>query len=522
MVDKEDEIRNPRDIITSMLKLPTVNIPSNYSEFKRYSLNPPFCEAVIARNNVDGDLLYIVDEMQLTSEEKEGYVKLREFVEHELDPPSEEGETPRNYHRQLMGIVDSHNKLFEGIPSIGVEKIMYYLERDILGFGTVDPLMHDLAVEDISCSGVNRPIFVWHKEFDTLKTNLIFTKEMEIEDFVMKQVHRAGKHTSAAFPLTDVTLPGKHRLAIYYRKEVTLFGTSFTIRKFREDPLTVIDLVEMGTIDETVATYFWLLMENKLSMMVLGSTGAGKTTTLNAICCLIQPTNKICSIEEVSEINLPHENWVALISRSGFGLESQGEITLFDLVKSSLRHRPDFIVVGEVRGEESYVLFQALATGHGGLCTMHADNVNSAIKRLVQKPMDIAPDNIPLMNCAAVVKKVRLLSNESSLSYLGSGRRMVQVSEITGPDTVRDIFTWNPVTDTFEGDIMSSQILHKIATDNGFTREELLDEFERRKVVIGWMTEKHIRDFRSVSRTLAAYYRDPESIFEKAADSLGL
>jgi flagellar protein FlaI len=363
---------------------------------------------------------------------------------------------------------------------------------------------------------------VWHKEFDTLKTNLIFTAEKEIEDFVMKQVHRAGKHTSAAFPLTDVTLPGKHRLAIYYRKEVTLFGTSFTIRKFREDPLTVIDLVKMGTIDETVATYFWLLMENKLSMMVLGSTGAGKTTTLNAICCLIQPTNKICSIEEVSEINLPHENWVALISRSGFGLESQGEITLFDLIKSSLRHRPDFIVVGEVRGEESYVLFQALATGHGGLCTMHADNVNSAIKRLVQKPMDIAPGNISLMNCAAVVKKVRLLSNESSLNYLGSGRRMVQVSEITGPDTVRDIFTWNPVTDTFEADIMSSQILHKIAADNGFIREELLDEFERRKVVIGWMAEKDIRDFRSVSRTLAAYYRDPDSIFEKAADSLGL
>ncbi len=519
MDEREDEVRNPRDILKSVLKLPIVNIPSNYTEFERYPLNPPFCDAVIARSSVDGELLYVVDEMSLSSEEMEGYVKLREFVERELEPNSEEGEAPRNYHRQLMDIVDAHHKLFHKIPSISVEKITYYLERDILGFGRLDPLMHDAAVEDISCSGMNRPVFIWHNEFDSLKTNVTFTTEQEVEDFVMKQVHRAGKHTSAAFPVTDVTLPGKHRLAIYYRTEVTPFGTSFTIRKFREDPLTVIDLVEMGTMDENLAAYFWLLMENRLSTMVLGSTGAGKTTALNAICCLLQPVSKICSIEEVSEINLPHENWVALISRSGFGLESEGEITLFDLIKSSLRHRPDIIVVGEVRGEEAYVLFQALATGHGGLCTMHADSVDSAVKRLVQKPMDIAPDNISLMNCAAVVKKVRLKNHDGDAGYYGSVRRLVEVSEITGPDDTNNIAAWNPVTDSFDFDVTSSHLLRKIAADIGSTKEDLLDEFERRKVVIKWMVERHIRDFRSVSRTLAGYYRDPEGVYEKAAES---
>ncbi|MBI4258637.1 MAG: type II/IV secretion system ATPase subunit [Thaumarchaeota archaeon] len=422
-----------------------------------------------------------------------------------------------------MGLIDSHRKLFVETPALSIEKIIYYLERDVFGFGLLDALMHDQSVEDISCSGASKPVYVWQRDFDSLKTNVMFRSEQDLDDFVMKEVHRAGKHTSAAFPIADVTLPGKHRLAVYYKNEVTPFGSSFTVRKFREDPLTAIDLIETGTIDESVAAYFWLLMDNKLSMMVLGATGAGKTTTLNAVCCLIKPSNKICTIEEISEINLPHENWVSLVARSGFGIEGEGEISLFQLIKSSLRHRPDHLVVGEVRGEEAYVLFQALATGHGGLCTMHADSASSAVQRLGQRPMEISPGNIPLMNCAAVVKKVKHGSRSGGgTSYYGSSRRIVQVSEITDADSVRDIFSWNPTSDIFDIDITSSQILRKIAANNGLTWDELLDEFDRRRIVLGWMAQNQYRDYRTVSNILASYSREPDKIYEKAASSLDM
>ena len=212
---------------------------------------------------------------------------------------------------------------------------------------------------------------------------------------------------SIAHPIVDLTLPGKHRLAVSFGKETTPAGTSFTIRKFKEDPLTIVDLILNETIDESIAAYLWMLMENKMSVMVVGPTGAGKTTALNAIACLVQPDYKMISVEEVQEINLPQENWVSTISRTGFGGDSEGEVTLYDLIKSAVRHRPAFILVGEIRGEEAYVLFQALATGHGGLCTMHADDVETVVKRLTQPPMNIPQNILSLMNCVIVVKQVK-------------------------------------------------------------------------------------------------------------------
>lgn len=524
MADKKNKkkvsVEDPRNMISSVLKLNAETIPSNYSEIKRYSLIPPFCDAVIAKEKTAGDIIYLVDERPLLNEELEGYEKLRECVERDLSPPDDSIQT-QNYHKKLMDIVNSHEKLFTGISSLGIEKIIYYLERDIIGFGKINSFMHDNSIEDISCAGINKPIFIFHQEFDSIKTNIFFETETDIEDFVMKQVHRAGKHTSAAFPVTDVTLPGKHRLAIYYKKEVTPFGTSFTIRKFREDPYTMIDMIKTGTIDENIAAYFWILMENKMSAMVVGSTGAGKTTSLNAICCLMAPYNKIVTVEEVSEINLPHENWVALLARSGFGLDNEGEISLFSLIKSSLRHRPDFIIVGEVRGEESYVLFQALATGHGGLCTMHADSVASAIERLSGEPMNISATSIPLMNCAVVIKKIRLKKSDKSSDSFRYARRMVQVSEILGPKTAKDIFKWNPVSDSFDQELTSSRLLIKIASDTGYTLDEIMVEFEKRKKIIKWMVENNVRDYKNVSKIVASYLSDPEKALKKAKSMVG-
>ena len=243
------------------------------------------------------------------------------------------------------------------------------MEKDLIGYGKIDGLISDPLIEDISCLGINKPVYIYHRKYANAKTNIIFTDEEELDDFITRVVHRQGKHVSIAHPIVDLTLPGKHRLAVSFGKETTPAGTSFTIRKFKEDPLTIVDLIMNETIDESIAAYLWMLMENKMSVMVVGPTGAGKTTALNAIACLVRPDFKMISVEEVQEINLPQENWVSTIARTGFGGDSEGEVTLYDLIKSAVRHRPALILVGEIRGEEAYVLFPG--SSHRPRWTLH-------------------------------------------------------------------------------------------------------------------------------------------------------
>ena len=499
--------------LVDFLNVKKWSAPEGYIEVEYYPLKPPFSYAAIVQNEETLEYLYIVDELPLTKEERDGYFRLRNILEYELQAP-EEGETlAESFRKQMPIILTKHQKALENVSSIGIRKILYYLERDIVGYGKIDPLMADEYVEDISCSGVNKPIFLWHRKYENIRTNIVFRDDQELDDFIMRTVHKAGKHVSIAFPIVDVTLPEKHRLAVSFGRETTPAGTAFTIRKFRKDPFTIIDLIQNETINESIAAYLWLLMENKMSVMVIGATGAGKTTALNAIACLIRPNYKIISVEEVAEINLPHENWTSTIARSGFGVEGEGEITLYDLIKSAVRHRPDLIIVGEVRGEEAYVLFQALATGHGGLCTMHAEDVDTAIKRLTQPPMNIPPSIIPLMNCVITVKHVR------SPVFLESGKRLssrkfVSVSEVKDVRNFLEVFTWNPSTDLFEEKLSESYLLQKMASSLDISIEKLLDEIEYRKKVLMHMVEHNIRDYRSVNNVLSKYYNNPQ-LFQK-------
>jgi flagellar protein FlaI len=323
----------------------------------------------------------------------------------------------------------------------------------------------------------------------------------------------AGKHVSTAFPIVDASLPGKHRLAVCYRREITPFGTAFTIRKFREDPYSIIDLINIGTFSEEMAAYFWVCLENRSSIMVLGGTAAGKTTALNALACLIKPGSKIISIEETAELNLSHENWVSLISRQSYGLGggNVGEVALFDLVKTSMRHRPDMMIVGEIRGQEAYVLFQALATGHGGMCTMHAENLDSAVKRLTQKPMEISPAYIPLMNVVLSIQRVHLVKNNEKRAF----RRVITVNEIADFEDYRMPFKWQPARDEYVIDYDKSMLLSSISERQGSTKKDLVDEIGRRKDVLHWMRERNIRSYKDVAAIVAEYYARPKHIYEK-------
>jgi flagellar protein FlaI len=508
---KEDsqELLKREGELVEFLDVKKWRVPEGHTEVEYYPLKPPYSYAAIAQNEETLEYLYILDELPLTKEEREGYFSLRNILEYELQAPEGEETLAESFRRQIPSITSEHPKLFAGISPVGMRKICYYLERDIAGYGKIDPLMYDEYVEDIGCGGINKPVFLWHRKYENIKTNIAFRDEQELDDFIMRVVHRAGKHVSIAFPIVDVTLPEKHRLAVSFGKETTPLGTSFTIRKFRKDPFTIIDLIENETINESIAAYLWLLMENKMSVMIIGATGAGKTTALNAVACLIQPNHKIISVEEVAEINLPHENWTSTIARSGFGVEGEGEITLYDLIKSAVRHRPDLIIVGEVRGEEAYVLFQALATGHGGLCTLHAEDVDTSMKRLTQPPMNIPPSIIPLMNCVINVKHVRTPVFLESGKRLSS-RKFTSISEIRDANNFQEVFSWNPSNDAFEEKLADSYLLKKMAEGLDIPIEKLIDELEYRKRVLIHMVEHGIRDYRSVNMVLSKYYNNPQ------------
>jgi archaeal flagellar protein FlaI len=480
----------------------------------KYPLYEPFAQVLIIQDPKTGEHKYILDELQLDPMERGIYNHILEILLAEIESPKEEITDPRKFFAQeAKKIVDKYRISLGWLPDVSWYKILYHAERDLVGFGKIDPLMRDPNIEDISCDGVQKPVYIWHRNFESIETNLQFEGDEDLDNLVVKLVHMAGKHVSSAFPIVDASLPGKHRLAVAYRREITPFGTAFTIRKFRDDPYSIIDLINIGTFTEEMASYLWICLENRASVMVLGGTAAGKTTALNALGCLIKPGSKIMTIEETAELNLSHENWVSLIARQSYGLggSTVGEVALFDLVKTCMRHRPDLMIVGEVRGQEAYVLFQALATGHGGMCTMHAENVQSAIRRLTQKPMDISPAYIPLMNIVMSVQRVHLVKNGEKKAY----RRILSVNEIIDSEKFVNPFKWDPIKDQQIMDFDCSFLFTNISERLGITREQLITEMNRRTEVLRWMRKDNIRSYKEVASIIAEYYARPKEFYEK-------
>jgi len=493
---------------------PPKPVPRGFKVVDKYPLYEPFAHVAIVQNPKTGEHKYVLDELQLDPLERGVYNRILEILLAEIESPKEEILDPRRFFaEEAKKIVDKYRISLGWLPDVSWYKILYHAERDLVGFGRIDPFMRDPNIEDISCDGVNKPVYIWHRNYESIETNIEFENDEELDNTVVKLVHMAGKHVSSAFPVVDASLPGKHRLSVCYRREVTPFGTAFTIRKFREDPYSIIDLINLGTFSEEMAAYFWLCLEHRASIMVLGGTAAGKTTALNALACLIRPGSKIITIEETAELNLSHENWVSLIARQSYGLggSTVGEVTLFDLVKTSMRHRPDILIVGEVRGQEAYVLFQALATGHGGMCTMHAENLDSAIKRLTQKPMDIAPAYIPLMNVVLSIQRVHLVKGGEKKAY----RRIMNANEIADYEDYRCVLKWHPTKDSYLQAFDKSLMLSAISERVGASKKELLAEIDRRKNVLCWMRERSIRSYKDVAAIIAEYYARPKQIYEK-------
>ena len=485
----------------------TNEISNQFQVVKEYPLNAPFSYAKILFDEKNSNYQYFVDEIKLNFDEERIYKDLYNFVEQSLD--SIENTKDAKFDAHLNDVIKKHEGFFISNPVASMEKVKYFLKRDIMGFGEIDALMHDPNIEDISCSGPNMPLYVWHRMYDSISSNVFFESHQKLNSFITRIVFKAGKHVSTAHPISDLALAGNHRISVLYQKEITPKGTSFTIRKFREDPYTIVDLVNFGTIDLETAAYLWMMIENKMSIMVIGATGSGKTTVLNAIAGLVSENDKLFSVEDVAEINLPHDNWFSLISRSGYGSNDEGEIGLYELIKSGVRHRPDYIIVGEIRGSEAYVMFQAMATGHGGLCTMHADSFESASKRLQQKPMSIPPYYLSLMNCALVIKRVKDRATGKSM------RRAISIEEISNDITPNSVTRWDPKSDFFEHSLETSKNLKKISESTGYEMDDVIKEHDKRTKILKWMSANNIREHKAVTEMIRKYYNDPKSVLKK-------
>jgi flagellar protein FlaI len=499
--------RNGKNEVDQKESVHVEQLKKGYEVVEEYDVHKPIARIKIVKSPQLGEgLHYFVVETPLNEEEEDSFRKIMGILSKEMEPPKDDEMTPEEYVLdQAEMVAERYHRALGAHTGSGWRKIFYYVVRKLIGYGPLQAIMLDPNIEDVSNNGLNSPIYVWHRKYESIPTNITFVDERAINDFIVKLAHRSSKHISSATPLLDGMLPEKHRLAATFMNEVSTKGSTFCIRKFRADPFSIVDLINIGTLDERIAAYFWLILEHKMSFMIIGGTGAGKTSILNSLLSLMSSNDKIVTVEEVAELSPPLQNWTQLHSRHSFqfGQGAAASISIFDLVKVSLRYRPDYIIVGEIRGEEAFTLFQALATGHGGLCTMHADSLNSVIKRLTSPPMNVSKVYIPLMNSALHIQRVELPKAKDGLNF---GRRVRTIWEIEDYDQYREVAVWNPRSDTFETWFENSIILEKIAAIKGVSRQDLLLEIEKRREYLSELIEKDIRDQKEVAERILAYY----------------
>jgi len=472
-------------------------------------------------NNDIKEYVYEVIEPELTAEEEEVKNKLIYFfrVRADLDVfKMNEEEKAYNLERALDKLVIENNLNLNGESR---EKVYYYVFQEFMGYGKIDILMHDEGIEDISCDGIEIPIFIFHKDFESIRTNILFKDTDELDSFVVKLSQMCGKQISVYEPIVDGKLSDGSRLQTTLSRTITRYST-FTIRRFKEDPMTPIDLVENNTMSLDMAAYFWMAIEKGTSILFCGGTAAGKTTALNALSLFLPSTFKIVSIEDTREINLPHENWIAGTTRTGFTAsevtKTGKDIDMFDLIKVALRQRPKVIIVGEVRGQEAYTLFQAMTTGHLSYSTVHANDMHTLIQRLENKPIDLpralltSLDMIVFLNSVTIDgAPVRRITNVTEIIKLDPGsNRLVTITP----------FNWiSEVEDRFENN-GGSRILYQIQMQFGWTDARLKQELENRKNILVWMMEKNYRSYKDVGRIVADYSKNPQAVLKKVKEDL--
>lgn len=459
-------------------------------------------------------LRYVIIEPQMSKTDDVNFKVIKKLLISELDISLNNIKTKKDAAKELKSkILELIKKYNMEIPTRSLSKITYYAVRDFVYLGRIEPLMRDHLIEEISCDGVNVPLYIWHREFESVPTNIMFENDDDLNNFVQKMSYIGGKHASLANPIVDASLPDGSRVNLTLGGEITKRGSTFTIRRFRADPITIIDLIKFRTISIHEAAYLWYVVENNSTMLVAGGTASGKTTLLNSLSTFIRPGQKIVSIEDTHELNLLHENWIPAVSRQNFTDGQIGEITQYDLLRAALRQRPDILIVGETRGREAYTLFQAMATGHGGFSSIHADSVEATLTRLVSSPMDV-PKALIANTLDLITLQLKLRINDKSI------RRIIKIAEIDGLDEktgeikTHDIFKWNPNDDVHEyyGD---SIVLEKIKEKTGVTDDQIAYELKKRKTALDWLAQNNIRSHKGVMENILEFYSNSDRFYEK-------
>jgi len=490
------------------------SIPEGCSEVERYFVNEPYVFVSILYNNETDAYLYHVVEPRLSDEEKFFLADISERLRNILlftEIKSEDGRIDKEkiLREKIDEVVLRHHIELE--PN-SLQKISYYIVRDFVNFGKIEAPMCDRFTEDVSCDGYNIPIYVYHWKYGSTETNIVFD-ERELDSFVMKLAQKGGKHLSYSDPMVDITMQDGSRGQLTLGSEITTRGSTFTIRRFREVLITPADLIRWGTFTAEQMAYLWLCVWNGKSILFIGGTASGKTTSLNAISLFIPENSKIITIEDTRELKLPHKNWIPSVTRHSFMGSDAGAVGMYDLLKAALRQRPEYLIVGEVRGQEAITLFQAMSTGHTSFSTLHADSVDSTIHRLEYPPLSVPRSMMQALDVFAIQSQV----------FIGKKRerRNFEITENLGIDPITKniktmkVFEWIPAKDSFTGlgASLSSKILDDIAKFNAWSKEKLRAELETRKTLLTLMAARAVTPEEFIA-AIRAYQVNPEKVKE--------
>lgn len=477
----------------------------------RYCLIRPFAFAHIYWNEKELELIYEIEEPQLNYEEKRQMEELSLAMREAINFDVYEERT----QEELLDYLDNMARIISIELGLNFSydtyrKLYYYLCRDFVGFNRVEPLLRDYFVEDIECNGANSPIYIVHRAYRNLKTTLVFEDMDELSAFVEKLAQRSGKYISYADPILDSSLPDGSRVNATYTKDITSKGPTFTIRKFTKSPWTPPQLLSFGTLSPEMFAYLWILVENKMNILIAGGTGSGKTSLLNAIGFFIPPEARVVTIEDTRELNLPRENWLPGVVRPSTQGE-EGGVDLFDLLKASFRQNPDYVIVGEIRGKEAYVLFQGMASGHSSIGTIHADSVDTVIKRLETPPIELSPTLLNVLDCVCVMTHA-MVGKQSTRKL----KEVVEIVEVdaNGVAKTNTPYVWNPSDNQFYFK-KGSHIFQKISKRTGMTIEELNNEFIRRARLLNILSKNKVFSSEEVQNIILSYYKRPQEVLRR-------
>ena len=423
------------------------------------------------------------------------------------------GKQPKLKRRGSLFNIFSKTAPKEALLPVTVSELAalkYLLVRDKLRMGALEPLLLDPNIEDISCSGVGS-IFIEHKIFDSLKSNITFDSHEQLDDFVLRMAERIKKPVTFRNPIIDATLPDGSRINIVFGADVSRKGSNFTIRKFNDIPMSIIDIANGGGVDYKMAAYLSLMVGEGMNLFVSGETASGKTTLLNALTVFVPSSAKIVSIEDTPELQVPHPNWIREVIRGSMS-ETDSAVGMFALLKAALRQRPNLIVIGEIRGEEGAVAFQAMQTGHAVMATFHADSVEKLIQRMTGNPILVPKVYIDNLNIVVIASAVRLPNGKV-------GRRMTSINELVGYDSESDAFSfvetfrWNSSDDTFDftGNMNSYLLENKVAPKRGYSPQDkrgIYKELDRRAALFQRLAEQGTSNFYELYRVFSKAQRE--------------